>query len=97
MAHTLGITAAEFRERYVIQYRGWDMIATPTYRTRCFLDENNRCQVYDARPAACRSYPDWPDIWTSEETLAEECKSCPGLRQAVATARRSQGQNTVVP
>jgi uncharacterized protein len=84
MAALLNVSVADFRERYVVTQNGWDLIATPTHRPRCFLDAEDRCMVYPARPAACRSYPDWPELWRSEEALLSECETCPGLRKAVA-------------
>lgn len=84
MARVVGLSVPDFREKYVVTHNGWDLIATPTHRPRCFLDENDCCTVYEARPIACRSYPDWPELWTSEEMLLSECKTCPGLQKAVA-------------
>ncbi|NBV83440.1 YkgJ family cysteine cluster protein [bacterium] len=86
MADHLGMSLAEFQSTIVIRVNGWPMISTPTHRTRCFLDETNRCQVYAHRPLACRTYPDWPEIWESDEALAEEIQKCPGLRAAVIEA-----------
>jgi len=83
MAHQLGILPSEFKQRYVVTIAGWSYVATPTHRPRCFLDDANRCQVYDVRPTACRTYPDWPSIWESDLSLAHEMTQCKGLREAV--------------
>ena len=40
-----------------------------------FLDETtNQCQIYEARPAQCRTYPFWPSILLSPEKWNEECR-----------------------
>jgi Fe-S-cluster containining protein len=91
MATLMGLSPTDFRERYVVRQNGWDLIATPTHRPRCFLDDQDRCTVYSARPAACRSYPDWPELWASEAQLLAECQTCPGLRQAVEALNREDG------
>jgi hypothetical protein len=91
MSESLGLSSTVFREKYVVTQHGWDLIATPTHRTRCFLDDEDRCTVYSSRPAACRSYPDWPEIWKSEAILQSECQTCPGLRQAVLAVGGAEG------
>ncbi len=65
---------------YVVKDWGWLMISTERHRPGCFLDEENKCQIYDARPYACKTYPDWPEIWGSIESLSKETKICPGLK-----------------
>ncbi len=39
------------------------------------------CEIYQARPLQCRSYPFWPNIMDSAESWAEEAKHCPGMNQ----------------
>jgi uncharacterized protein len=78
----LGLSVLEFKQKYIIETRGWMMLSSGSYGDRCFLDENNRCQIYDVRPKKCRSYPDWDEIWESEEVLQKEEVFCPGLRRA---------------
>lgn len=87
MAKTLKMSEIEFRHEFVIKQNGWDVISTTTHRPNCFLDENNRCQVYEHRPTACRTYPDWDVIWESEATLEKECQLCPGLKAAVKISK----------
>lgn len=84
MASILKIDVSEFVSNYVKIEKGWKVVATPTYRSNCFLDERNNCKVYEARPNACRTYPDWPGIWESDAKLLEETRLCPGLRLAVS-------------
>jgi len=82
MAKTLKLSAATFTKRYITYDNGWPVIATPTHRPRCFLNDKNQCQVYDNRPIACKTYPDWPSIWESKESILSEIAQCPGLKRA---------------
>ena len=76
------LSVQKFREKYVKKCKGWDVVAAPDFRSNCFLDQHNQCQVYQSRPQACRSYPDWDYIWESNHSLQQEMKSCPGLAAA---------------
>jgi Fe-S-cluster containining protein len=83
MAKILHKNPIDFRQMYTQKDNGWDIIASPNFNANCLLDENNKCKVYEARPLACRTYPNWPSIWQSDSTVIEESKSCPGLKQAI--------------
>jgi Fe-S-cluster containining protein len=74
----------------VRKIEGWEVIASPDFRPRCFLTEENTCSVYELRPLACRTYPQWPQIWESEESLREETEKCPGLRRALALVKKQK-------
>jgi uncharacterized protein len=76
------LTPVEFKQKYVVTENGWMYIATPRHRSLCFLTQDNRCSHYEGRPKACRSYPDWPEIWKDEDSLMTELAICPGLRLA---------------
>lgn len=40
-----------------------------------FLDtDTNQCQIYEARPAQCRTYPFWPSIVASVQDWNDECR-----------------------
>ncbi len=82
MAKQLEMLGIDFRRDYVVRSEGWDAVSTPTFRPQCFLDEESRCKVYEQRPKACRTYPDWDHIWSSEELLMKEIRHCPGLAKA---------------
>lgn len=89
MANKLNLSEIDFRQQYVIKQNGWDVISTTTHRPNCFLDEQNRCSVYEHRPKACRTYPNWDVIWSSEEALKKECALCPGLNKAVELTKKT--------
>ena len=83
MASTLNISVELFLKQFVININGWQVIASPTFRTNCFLNLNQRCAIYENRPTECKTYPNWPTIWESDESLIEESNQCPGLKQAI--------------
>ena len=40
-----------------------------------FLDKHtNQCQIYEARPTQCRTYPFWPSIVESVQDWNDECR-----------------------
>ena len=83
MAKVLGIDIVSFMEKYVKRKDGWMLIADRAHRPNCFLNEKNQCEIYDARPKNCKTYPNWPEIWRDEESLYKETLLCKGLREAV--------------
>ncbi|MBT6120351.1 hypothetical protein HOH45_02675 [bacterium] len=83
MASILKTDIVSFLRKFTIKKNGWTLIATPNFRPSCFLDETNSCTVYEGRPSSCKSYPDWPTIWESDETLLKEAVLCKGLDYAL--------------
>ena len=89
MAKDLQLSPKQFTEHFVTRVNGWNVIASPNVRTRCFLTEHNHCQVYSSRPKACRTYPDWDVIWDSDDSLLQEAAQCRGLADAIQTVKTS--------
>ena len=84
MAKELNVLISEFNQKYVQSYNGWDIISTPRFRSRCFLDKSNNCKVYKSRPKSCKTYPRWDYIWQSDNHLLNEATQCPGLKLAIS-------------
>lgn len=58
MACKLGMNVKEFKKQYTEHYPGTNTLSHFKKEKPCaFLDENNRCKIYDARPDVCRLYP----------------------------------------
>lgn len=55
-----------------------------------FLNEDNTCQVYEVRPAACRSYPhtDRSNIQSLLNLTLRNTKSCPATLEIVALVKK---------
>lgn len=83
MASSLNISVELFLKQFVINIDGWQVIASPTFRTNCFLNSDQTCTVYNDRPLACKTYPNWPSIWDSEKSVINESNNCPGLKKAI--------------
>jgi Fe-S-cluster containining protein len=94
MSRLLNLSIETFREKYVTRHNGWDIIASDRHRPNCFLDKKNQCQVYDARPNHCRTYPNWPEIWESENTLIKETYLCPALKKAYFEFNQNKTEKT---
>ncbi|RAP32665.1 hypothetical protein DID77_04295 [Candidatus Marinamargulisbacteria bacterium SCGC AG-439-L15] len=83
MATHLEIDVSTFMARYVKTENGWTLISDLSHRPTCFLREDGGCGIYEVRPKQCRTYPNWPELWTSKEALMKETLLCKGLRRAV--------------
>jgi hypothetical protein len=45
---------------------------------RCvFLDNKNRCEIYDVRPSQCKNFPFWDNLKNKNEM--QLAKLCPGI------------------
>ncbi|MBT5855136.1 YkgJ family cysteine cluster protein [bacterium] len=82
MAKELGMLGIEFRQKYVKEDHGWLKIADRGFRPDCFLTEDNKCQVYGARPKQCSTYPNWPELWNTDDAFLREIVLCKGLKLA---------------
>jgi Fe-S-cluster containining protein len=57
-ACALHMTPRDFKKEYTIPYPGDARLSTFKKAAPCiFLDENNRCKIYAARPDVCKNYP----------------------------------------
>jgi len=58
MAFKLGMSPKDFKKQYTEVYPGNNKLSHFKQENPCaFLDENNRCKIYESRPAVCRAYP----------------------------------------
>ena len=85
MSSILGMTSFDFRQRYVHKQNGWHVISSSRFRPLCFLNEASQCDVYNGRPRACKTYPNWESIWSSDDSFLSEVEQCPGLKKAFET------------
>jgi len=58
MACALHMNVKEFKKQYTERYPGQNDLSHFKKESPCaFLDENNRCKIYNTRPDVCRNYP----------------------------------------
>ncbi len=79
MATIKQMEVADFERHYVrevgirkslVEYKNGDCV---------FLDPNSRkCQVYEARPRQCRTWPFWDSTLKNKAAWEETCEVCPG-------------------
>jgi len=77
LASLLQITTREFTRQYCIKSDGHFHLKSPESDCR-FLD-GNRCTVYEARPAQCRTWPFWPENMNSRTWKKDITTFCPGI------------------
>jgi len=60
LAKHLGITAAEFEKRHILEVtKKGEKRIKEGFKSCQFLTEDRMCGVYEARPADCRGYVCW--------------------------------------
>lgn len=79
MASAIDVPVDEFYEKYtrkvgirysLIEYSNGDCVF--------FDNKSRRCNVYEARPRQCRTWPFWNSNIRTEEAWQETCEACPG-------------------
>jgi Fe-S-cluster containining protein len=99
LAQRLGVTRLSFIERYLEATEAGDDNPWQTRSTPCPFLGDNRCSVYEDRPADCRGYPylDEPDFAFRTIAMIERTFTCPivyevmeELKQSVRFRRRGR-------
>jgi uncharacterized protein len=81
LAAAVGLEVDEFQRRYVrlVGIRK-SLIEAANGDCAFFDSKTGACQVYDARPRQCRTWPFWSSNLTSPEAWADTQQRCPGCR-----------------
>lgn len=77
MARHLGLSTALFTRRYCQKTEGYFHLKEVGNDCR-FLSEK-RCDVYEARPEQCRTWPFWPENMNARTWTKEVAAFCPGV------------------
>ncbi len=76
LAGHLGLSLVDFTARYTRKIDGYyELIYT---NKDCPFLRNNRCEVYEARPWQCKTWPFWPENMDSIVWEKEVLTWCPG-------------------
>ena len=93
LARRLGMNSSEFASRYLNQAEGtedgpWLMRERP-----CSFLKDNRCAVYEYRPANCRDYPylNKPDFTARTLRMIERVSECPVVFEVWEELKRATG------
>ncbi|MEN8122529.1 MAG: YkgJ family cysteine cluster protein [Bacteroidota bacterium] len=75
----LGLKVTVFKEEYLKMDEDGDMVMN---QSPCpFLEEDNKCRIYEVRPRACREYPHTNnyEFFKNKKLHAINSKYCPGV------------------
>ena len=79
LAKYLGLSTKEFTEKYCERHQGvWHLKERPG-QPDCLFLKNKSCQVYEARPSQCRTWPFWPEVMDAKTWSKEVQNFCPGV------------------
>ena len=73
------MSTTQFRRKYVIREHGIYRLVERDDGGCIFLGQDMKCQVYEARPKQCRTYPFWPELLADETSWEWEGIKCPGI------------------
>ena len=84
MAQGLGLSAAEFTERYcrIVDMGMFKMVSLLEKENYdCIFLTEKGCSIYECRPVQCRTYPFWSDVVENSESWKHEATECPGINK----------------
>jgi Fe-S-cluster containining protein len=83
IAKALGMPKGEFEDKYIVVDEDGDRVmnASPCP----FLEQDNKCNIYEVRPAACRQYPHSGDseFYKHLSLHKRNAKYCPALYEII--------------
>jgi Fe-S-cluster containining protein len=82
LAKAIGIDVAEFERRYVRKVGIRKSLLEWSNGDCVFLHrQSGVCEVYEARPRQCRTWPFWSSNLVSPATWADAAERCPGCNR----------------
>lgn len=80
MAKALGISDERFEREYTRTIAGVRTSLNEYPNGDCYFFDSatRRCQIYDVRPAQCRTWPFWDSNLGSRKDWKEAAQRCPG-------------------
>ncbi len=79
MAKHLGLTLKEFTGSYCSSTEGYYHLKIAPDETNCMFLENKQCEIYEARPTQCRTWPFWPEVLNPKTWKSDVANFCPGV------------------
>ena len=78
IAPFLGMSAAQFRRRYVYRTTNRQRLRVPK-GSRCHFLVDGGCSIHAVKPTQCRLFPFWPEFVKSERAWRKLATWCPGI------------------
>jgi len=80
-ARHLGLSAAEFEQRYVYRTKHMRRLRKPRSPRgkQCHFLTAEGCRIHPVKPVQCRLFPFWPELVESRRDWAATGKWCPGI------------------
>lgn len=79
LADKLQLSINEFIQKYTRLVDGKLSLIEDPVNFDCVFLKNNRCEVYEARPVQCRTFPWWTQNLKSKKDWQEAAKYCEGI------------------
>jgi uncharacterized protein len=93
LARHLGMNSSEFASKYLKQVESTDDNPWIMRERPCPFLKDNRCAVYEYRPANCRDYPylDKPDFTARTLSMIGRLSECPAVFEVWEELKRATG------
>lgn len=79
MAKHLGLTVKQFEDQHCQKNGGIWALKEIKSRPDCQFLKGTKCDVYEARPTQCRTWPFWPEMMSPKAWNAGVVSYCPGV------------------
>ncbi|CAK8988284.1 unnamed protein product [Durusdinium trenchii] len=93
MAQALSLSTSGFLSKYTTKMDKSSAVELKVDSSsgRCLLlSDSGKCSVHNARPAACRTYPFWPENLASPYEWAREAVLCEGIQSTWSSASKEK-------
>lgn len=81
MAQFLALSSSTFKRLYVKRVgQRYALVEKKSQNHSCVFYQDQKCQVYAARPLQCRAYPFWQENIHSQQSWDETAKDCEGIQ-----------------
>jgi Fe-S-cluster containining protein len=81
MAHFLNLSVDVFKRLYLRKRENrYALVEKKSQNHNCVFLKDNKCQVYQARPEQCRTFPWWKENLNTEESWKIAATFCEGIR-----------------
>lgn len=80
MAKHFDMTMTDFKKQYCEVTDGVLHLVQPPNMINCRFLTDNRCDIYEARPVQCRTWPFWPENMNAKAWKRDVVNFCPGAK-----------------